>query len=58
MTTVPLRWRKASRSGTGTNCVELAHTMRVVRDSKSQAGPALAFGDDAALRALVARLRG
>lgn len=39
-TTMTVRWRKASRSGTETNCVELAST-GAVRDSKNAAGPAL-----------------
>lgn len=33
-------WRKSSRSGTETNCVELAYT-GVVRDSKNPTGPTL-----------------
>ncbi|MCP2169846.1 protein of unknown function (DUF397) [Goodfellowiella coeruleoviolacea] len=39
-------WRKASRSGSESNCVELAHTggMSAVRDSKNPAGPVLMFG--------------
>ena len=35
-----VRWRKSSRSGTQTNCVELGNT-GAVRDSKNPAGPAL-----------------
>jgi hypothetical protein len=38
---VPHRWRKSSRSGSQTNCVELAHTLDRVRDSKNISGPAL-----------------
>lgn len=41
MTTVP-RWRKSSRSGQESNCVEVANTA-AVRDSKNPAGPVLAF---------------
>lgn len=38
----PLRWRKSSRSGgNGGECVELAHTLRTVRDSKNPNGPTL-----------------
>ncbi len=37
--TVPVRWRKAS-SGTQT-CVEVAHTLTAVRDSKNPGGPTL-----------------
>jgi Domain of unknown function (DUF397) len=36
-----VRWRKSSRSGSQTNCVELANT-GAVRDSKNPAGPTLA----------------
>lgn len=36
----PLRFKKSRRSAQ-TNCVEVAHTLRVVRDSKNPAGPAL-----------------
>lgn len=35
------RWRKSTRSSTGTNCVEIAHTLDQVRDSKNPAGPVL-----------------
>lgn len=41
MTHGPHRWRKSSRSGTATNCVELAHTLDRVRDSKNPAGSTL-----------------
>jgi hypothetical protein len=38
----PLRWRKSSRSGgNGGECVELAHTLDAVRDSKNPDGPVL-----------------
>ena len=44
-----VRWRKSSRSGgTNGNCVELAHTLRAVRDSRNPDGPELA-GDVAGL---------
>lgn len=56
MTTVPARWRKSSRSGTDTSCVELAHTLAAVRDSKNRTGPVLTFEDQAALTALLARV--
>lgn len=29
------RWRKSSHSGNQTDCVELAHTLDAVRDSKN-----------------------
>jgi hypothetical protein len=41
MTNGPHRWRKSTRSGTGTNCVELAATLDRVRDSKNPHGPTL-----------------
>lgn len=60
MTTVAqdrIRWRKSSRSQDEGACVEVAHTMAGVRDSKYPDGPALAFGDVAAVRALMVALR-
>ncbi|HEU5471114.1 MAG TPA: DUF397 domain-containing protein [Actinophytocola sp.] len=43
------RWRKSSRSGASANgCVELAHTLDAVRDSKNPTGPTLRI-DGAAL---------
>jgi Domain of unknown function (DUF397) len=41
MTNGPHRWRKSTRSGTGTNCVELVNTLDMVRDSKNPTGPSL-----------------
>jgi hypothetical protein len=35
-----VEWRKASRSGSTSNCVEVA-TAGLVRDSKNPSGPAL-----------------
>ncbi|RKT56574.1 DUF397 domain-containing protein [Saccharothrix australiensis] len=37
------RWRKSSRSGTASNCVELARTAQAaaIRDSKNPTGPTL-----------------
>jgi hypothetical protein len=38
----PLRWRKSRRSGgNGGQCVEIAHTLGAVRDSKNSDGPIL-----------------
>jgi hypothetical protein len=36
-----LRWRKSSKSDTGGSCVELAHTLGAVQDSKNPGGPVL-----------------
>lgn len=52
MTPVPHRWRKSSRSGQETACVEVAHTLDLLRDSKNPSGPVLA-ADVAALLAHV-----
>lgn len=37
----PLRFKKSTRSGGQANCVEVAHTLRHIRDSKNPTGPAL-----------------
>jgi hypothetical protein len=42
--TSPVRWRKSSRSGSQSNCVEVAHTLDLVRDSKNPDGPVLKMG--------------
>ena len=41
MTNGPHRWRRSSYSGTETNCVELAESLDLVRDSKNPDGPSL-----------------
>lgn len=48
----PLRFRKSSRSGGQSTCVEVAQTLRHVRDSKNPDGPVL-HADVAALIAVV-----
>ena len=35
--TEPLRWRRSSHSQSGSECVELAHTLNAIRDSKNPA---------------------
>lgn len=44
------RWRKSARSNANGACVELAHTLDRIRDSKNPQGPALT-GNIAALLA-------
>lgn len=39
-----VRWKKSSRSGANTNCVEVANHLDAVRDSKNPTGPVLAVG--------------
>lgn len=48
-----IRWRKASRSQNTSNCVEVGHSLDVLRDSKNKSGPVLR-GD---IRALVAAIK-
>lgn len=37
----PLRFKKSTRSGGQSDCVEVAHTLRHIRDSKNPTGPHL-----------------
>ena len=39
-----LRWKKSSRSGQNTDCVEIANTLGAVRDSKNPTGPVMTIG--------------
>lgn len=43
----PPRWRKSSRSGSQSNCVEVAATLDRLRDSKQVDGPVLIVGSTA-----------
>lgn len=52
MTLPPERWRKSSRSGQETSCVEIGHTLTAVRDSKNPAGGALTVDVGALLAAV------
>jgi Domain of unknown function (DUF397) len=49
MEAIDPRWRKASYSGNGGNCVEVGEARRgvLVRDTKKRRGPALRFTPDA-----------
>lgn len=53
-------WRKATQSGTNSNCVELAHApgMAAVRDSKNTEGPVLTFPVGAVSSLLARAARG
>ena len=50
-----MRWRKSTRSGGGDQsaCVEVAHDLRAVRDSKNPNGPILTVD----VRALLVHVR-
>lgn len=50
--TTAIRWRKSSRSGQDTSCVELAHTGDAVRDSKNPTGPTLTVDTHVLLAAI------
>ncbi|HEV8561249.1 MAG TPA: DUF397 domain-containing protein [Actinophytocola sp.] len=52
--TVPHRWHKSNYSGSEGACVELGHTLDIMRDSKNPDGPALR-GD---IRRLLAAIKG
>lgn len=55
----PLRWRKSTRSGSESNCVEIAVTSgRRVRDSKNVPGPSLGFTTSAFTEFLAAAKNG
>jgi hypothetical protein len=41
MTTGPHQWRKSTYSSSGGDCVELAGSLDLVRDSKNPTGPTL-----------------
>jgi hypothetical protein len=47
-----ITWRKSTRSGSESNCVELSGALEAVRDSKNADGPVLT-GEIAALVAAV-----
>lgn len=47
------RWRKSSRSNSGSNCVELREDQLAVRDSKNPDGPALVFTSKGSLISLL-----
>ena len=46
-------WRKSSRSGSGSGCVEIYKTLTGVRDSKNPDGPVLRLADANTLAAFV-----
>ncbi|MGQ0837829.1 DUF397 domain-containing protein [Actinokineospora sp.] len=46
----PLRFKKSRRSGANSDCVEVAHTLAHLRDSKNPAGPLLSADADRLIR--------
>jgi hypothetical protein len=50
----PLRFKKSTRSGGQSTCVEVGHTLRHLRDSKNPTGPLL---DGVNVTALISTLR-
>lgn len=52
-----IEWRKSSRSGQSTNCVEVRRDLTAIRDSKNPGGPRLRFAGTRALTAFVAAIR-
>lgn len=47
-------WRKSSYSNTGNGCVEIAHTLAAIRDSKHPDGPQLTIDVPALVTAIKA----
>lgn len=47
-----VRWKKATSSAEQTDCIELAHTLGAVRDSKNPHGPMLRVDVSALLEAI------
>ncbi|WP_433274244.1 DUF397 domain-containing protein [Actinosynnema sp. CS-041913] len=50
-------WRKSSRSGAATNCVEVRADLGAIRDSKQPDGPELPFRDAHAVKRFVSAYR-
>jgi hypothetical protein len=46
-----ITWRKSTRSGAVGNCVEVASTLHLLRDSKNPTGPSLAVDVSALIEA-------
>lgn len=53
MRTIAPRWRKATRSGQVSNCLEVHADLDAVRDSKNTSGPVLSVP----VRALITAIR-
>lgn len=50
--TTTVRWRKASYSTEGANCVEVASTLDRLRDSKNPTGPVLSANVETLIQAV------
>ena len=52
------RWRKATASSNQTDCIEVAHTMGAIRDSKNPVGPMLSVPVELLVRVVKANQLG
>jgi hypothetical protein len=50
------KWKKSTRSGANTDCVEVANSLDAVRDSKNPSGPVLSV-DRAEFTAFLATVK-
>lgn len=50
--TLPLSWRKSSRSQSSSNCVEVRSDLNAVRDTKNPGGPSIRVDMSELVRAI------